>query len=77
MSKRDILDVGAKWDFTLGNDSTGDPAVWVTLFIDEQTMPLRELGRILPRFTEKILRAFSAVGINRRPYESVCTAAEF
>jgi hypothetical protein len=67
----------ANWDFELGSDSVGGPAVWVTIFPDEQITPLKQLGRFLSELTAKIHRALSSAGIDRWPYIRMRTGAEY
>lgn len=66
----------ANWDYELVSDSDGEPAVWVTLFADERTMPRPELGRLVTQLDGTIHSTLSAAGIERWPYLRVRTAAE-
>jgi hypothetical protein len=66
----------ANWDYELDTDSDGAPAVWVTIFMDEQSAPRKQFGLIARDLTAKILRALSEAGIARWPYTQIRTAAE-
>lgn len=64
-------------DFRLGNDSTGDPAVWIWLLLNddveiESRAVQDELGRVRRAYLDEIQKA----GINRWPYVSVRTRSE-
>jgi hypothetical protein len=65
------------WDYELGSDQDGGPAVWVNLYVDESIAPRRELGRLVSRITSEIHAALSAAGINRWPYVRVRTVVEY
>lgn len=64
------------WDYELGSDHDGEPAVWVNLYVDETTAPRKEFGRFASRMTTAIHEALSRVGSTRWPYIRVRTAAE-
>jgi hypothetical protein len=64
------------WDYELGSDEDGAPAVWVNLFVDEGRAPRSEFGRLASQMTTKIQRALSKVGSPRWPYVRVRTAVE-
>ncbi|MGO9111375.1 MAG: hypothetical protein ACLP9L_19280 [Thermoguttaceae bacterium] len=66
----------ANWDYELGSDEDGVPAVWVNLYVDEASAPRRELVRLAPQMTTNIRRALLAEGISRWPYVRVRTAVE-
>jgi hypothetical protein len=66
----------ANRDFELGSDSEGAPAVWVTIFADEQTAPRKQFGRFSLDITAKIHRALSAFGVTRWPYIQMRTSTE-
>ncbi len=66
----------ANWDYELGSDEDGLPAVWVNLYVDETSGPRRELGRLASQMTTKIHQALSTAGSNRWPYVRVRTAVE-
>ncbi len=64
------------WDYELGNDEDGAPAVWVILYADESCAPRREFGRVASRLNAKIYEALTAVGSNSWPYVRMRTAFE-
>lgn len=64
------------WDYELGSDEDGAPAVWVNLFVDESTAPRKEFGRLASQMTKDIHSALSAAGTDRWPYLRVRTAVE-
>jgi hypothetical protein len=61
----------ANWYRELGNDWAGDPAVRVTIFVDEPITPRKQLGRFATDYTAKIRHALKAKGIERWPYIQV------
>ena len=63
------------WDYELGNDWDGDPAVWVMLYV-EQTAPRSELTRYALRMMSEIRDALSNEGIDRLTYVRVRTSKE-
>jgi hypothetical protein len=65
------------WDYELGRDDTGGPAVWVNLVADQSAATPAEFGRLASRLTQKLLQALSAAGVSRWPYIRVRTAAEY
>jgi hypothetical protein len=64
------------WDYELGSDEDGGPAVWVNLFADETTAPRKEFGRLASSITPKIREALSATGSQRWPFVRIRTAVE-
>jgi hypothetical protein len=64
------------WNFELDIDSTGDPAVRIWVFVDDQAMKREDFTRISLDIERKILDAFSAAGIERWPYVSFRSASE-
>ena len=58
----------ANWDYKIGENHVGDPAVWVTIFVDERVNPARKLGRFPLELTHEIRHAFSDFKIDRLPY---------
>ncbi len=55
------------WDYELGSDEEGGPAVWVNVFVEEGA-PRSDFGRFALRISPKIRQALSAEGVNRWPY---------
>jgi hypothetical protein len=64
------------WKFELGEDWTGEPAVRIWLFVDEEVVQRKETVRVTMGVERKILDAFRAAGIQRWPYLRVRTEAE-
>jgi hypothetical protein len=64
------------WDYELGSDQDDSPAVWVNLYVDEDSVPPRELGRLATGMTKKILDALAAAGSPRWPYIRVRSAVQ-
>jgi hypothetical protein len=64
------------WDYELGSDQEGAPAIWVTFYTDESRPSPLEVARFATRITLEVLRALSAAGVSRYPFIRVGTAAE-
>jgi hypothetical protein len=64
------------WEFRVGEDSTGDPAAWIWLFVDQDVVERKEVSRVTTAARQKIHDAFTAAGIHRWPYVRARTAAE-
>jgi hypothetical protein len=64
------------WDYEFGSDKDGIPAVWVTVFVDENSVPRRDLGRFASQLTTKLLDALTEAGSERWPYVRVRLAIE-
>jgi hypothetical protein len=64
------------WDYELGSDADGVPAVWVYVFADDQTLPKAQLGRAASELTTLIRRAFQEARIDRGPYVRLKTTGE-
>jgi hypothetical protein len=64
------------WDYELGSDEDGSPAVWINLFADQDSAPRREFGPFASQVTTTIRQALSVVGSNRWPYVRLRTAVE-
>jgi hypothetical protein len=65
------------WDYEFGTDEDGVPAVWVTLYADERTVPPDQLGRRASETIPKLRSALTAAGIRRWPYIRMRTAREY
>ena len=63
------------WDYELGSNEEGGPAVWVDLFAEEGAQA-REFGRAASQLIPKIRQAIDSEGVNRWPYVRIRTAAE-
>ncbi len=64
------------WDYELGSDEDGIPAVWINLYAEDAVAPRKDFGRFESRVTAKFLQALSAAGNRRWPYVRVRTAVE-
>jgi hypothetical protein len=64
------------WDFEIGNDSTGDPAVWIWIFVDEDVVRRKKVDDVMEPTRKRIRDALDAAGIQRWPYVRVRTPAE-
>ena len=64
------------WDYAFASDSDGVAAVWVTVFVDENAVPLDRLGSSASELTAKIRQAFDNRQIQRWPYLRLRTAQE-
>lgn len=64
------------WDYELGSDEDGQPAVWVNLFADETNAPRSEFGRLASSVTKRLYDALPRAGNNRWPFVRVRTAVE-
>ena len=63
--------------FRLGTDSTGDPAVWIWLMVeDDVVIDSAEVQAELATVREALQEAIQRAGINRWPYISVRTRTE-
>ena len=58
----------ANWDYDLGEDSGGDPAVWVKVIADLSRMPSNQLGRLVMNLNEQVYRRLAEAGISRQVY---------
>jgi|SRR5579884_2815091 len=64
------------WDYEVGSDEGGDPAVWVTLYADEAAVPPDQFGRHASEMIPKIHSALTSAGIRRWPYIRLRTGRE-
>jgi hypothetical protein len=64
------------WDYELGSDQDEAPAVWINLFVDQDSAPRSEFGRFAAKATTQIQQALLAAGCNRWPYIRLRTAVE-
>ena len=56
------------FELEFGEDSTGDPAVWVWLMIDDDVSPSAEKIRELGYFSRDLQSAIIDAGLSRWPY---------
>jgi hypothetical protein len=64
------------WDYEVGSEEDGAPAVWVTLYADERAVSPEQFGRRASEMIPKLRSALSAAGIRRWPYIRMRTARE-
>jgi len=64
------------WNCELGADSTGDPAVWVWVFVDDQAAHETDFPEMAAEIERKVREALAAAGITRWPYVRFRAAAE-
>ncbi len=64
------------WDFEVGSDPDGVPAVWVTLYADENSIPPDQFGKRALEMIPKLRSALTAAGLRRWPYIRMRTALE-
>lgn len=67
----------ANWDYEFASDADGAPAVRVTIYVDEETATLKQLGRYVSEMSSKIHSALSAARIERWPFLRMRSAAEY
>jgi hypothetical protein len=65
------------WDYEVGSDEDGGPAVWVTLYADERAVPPDQFGRRASEMIPKLRSALTAAGARRWPYLRLRTAREY
>ncbi len=65
------------WDVELGSDADGSPAVWVSVFADDRTIPEGQLGRASSELSSVISLAFDTNNIKRYSYIRMKTAHEY
>lgn len=64
------------WDYELGLDSTSDPAVWLYIFVDDQTAASDDFLGLTLEIEGKIRDGLGAAGITRWPYFRFRTESE-
>jgi len=64
------------WDFELGEDSTGDPAVWVWVIVRDDAADRPDFTKVSTGVEWKIREAFVAKGLGRWPFVRFRTASE-
>ena len=65
------------WDYEVGSDEDGVPAVWVTLYADERAVPPDQFGRRASEMIPKLRSSLTAAGIRGWPYLRMRTAKEY
>jgi hypothetical protein len=65
------------WDYEVGSDEDGVPALWVTLYADENAVPPDQFGRRASAIIPELRSALTAAGIRRWPYIRMRTSREY
>ncbi len=65
------------WDYEVGSDEDGVPAVWVTVYADERSVAPDEFGRRASELIPKLRSALRATGIDRWPFIRMRTGREY
>ncbi len=63
------------WDYELGSDEDGGPAIWVNVFTGEDA-PRSEFGRFAVQIIPKIRQSLLIEGVDRWPYVRLRSATE-
>lgn len=63
-------------DFELGIDSSGDPALWVWVFVDSDVAASAEFTQIATDIRQLLRDSLTAAGVTRWPYIRFRTASE-
>jgi len=66
----------ANLDFDLGNDSTGDPAVWIWIVVKDAAADVAASAETATRLSRDIRQALHKAGSDRWPYLSFRTVSE-
>lgn len=64
------------WDCEAGSDPDDAPAVWITLYVDEQLIAPDQLGRRVSEMIPRLRSALAAAGVCRWPYVRIRSARE-
>jgi hypothetical protein len=56
------------WDYQLGNDHDETPAVWLNVYADEESAPIKQLAQHSLRITQELRKELNEAKINRWPY---------
>ena len=56
------------WDFELGSDEDGTPAVWLNVYADEEAAPKGALALNAARLTQELRKKLAEARIDRWPY---------
>ena len=56
------------WDYELGSDEDGTPAVWLNVYADEETAPKGKMGLEAARLTQELRKKLTEARISRWPY---------
>jgi hypothetical protein len=64
------------WEFEFGRDSTGDPAVWIWVLVDDAAANDPGFTTVSTRLQREIQQALQRAGLDRWPYVRFRTASE-
>jgi len=64
------------WEFETGFDSTGDPALWIWIFVDEKLARRKDITDVTMNVQRQIQEALAKSKIVRWPYVHVRSVAE-
>ncbi len=64
------------WNYELGSDDDGAPAVWINLYADRKQAAPKEFAQYASQLTQELLGTLSEKNIKRWPYVRVRTTAE-
>jgi len=64
------------WEFEFGQDSSGDPAVWIWVVVDDAAVDEATFANATTRFSREIRGMLQKVGLDRWPYVRLRTASE-
>jgi hypothetical protein len=65
------------WDYEVGSDAEGDPAVYITLYADETAIPPDQYGKKVSEMIPKFRAALTTAGVRRWPYVRLRTSREY
>jgi hypothetical protein len=77
LAKLDFPNWVVNWDYEPGSDDEGAPAVWITVYADEQVIRVDQYGRGVGDLLPKFRSTLTAAGIRRWPYIRLRTAREY
>jgi hypothetical protein len=69
-------DFVVNWIFEVGDDSTGDPAAWIHVFVKDEVADRPDLVEDTTEIRRRIRLALNDAGIARWPYVRFRTASE-
>jgi hypothetical protein len=64
------------WDYELGSDEDGTPAVWLNVYADEDAAPRGQLGLAAARLTQELRKGLLKQKIDRWPYVRLLSGKE-
>jgi hypothetical protein len=64
------------WDYVIDLDSTGDPGVWIYIFVDDDAPKAADFHTETNEIPRRIRTAFADAGIDYWPYVRIRTASE-